>query len=256
MASIMKILLGCMVGWVATAALAQTNFAVLANLDQTNGGYLGVGTNQSVAVSFTTGYLTSTNIAVSILLDSASTSSGGTFEISLCSDVAGVPGNSLAALSGNSQPFGGGVYSYTNTSPVNLLANTHYWVVAASPNTPMTSSYSWDFTLSTNSDAGSIWTLGSSEAVDNGEKWRVQSLELQFSVATGAPTTDLAIFQPIILTFTNGGFPFVLQQSTNVNSTNWAPAASAIQLSTINSNFSVFIVPPAGQKMFYRASAP
>lgn len=66
----------------------------------------------------------------------------------------------------------------------------------------------------------------------------------------------LAIFQPIALTFPVSGFPFILQQNSGLATTNWVAATNAIQIATVNTNQTVFLIPPNGGQMFYRLHLP
>lgn len=64
------------------------------------------------------------------------------------------------------------------------------------------------------------------------------------------------MFRPIILTFTNFQNSFVLQESPDLSGTNWTPATDLIQLATVNSNQTVFLVPPSEQQMYFRLVVP
>ena len=76
----------------------------------------------------------------------------------------------------------------------------------------------------------------------------------QFSVTVTDPQPPaLSISQPIVLVFPTNGFPFVLQENANLDTTNWAPVTNVI-LSGVISNQTVFIVPSTG-KMFFRLSS-
>jgi hypothetical protein len=233
---------------VALSAAAQTNYIALSNLQQTNGGYYGAFTGQGLAASFTTDAYPVTNFLFSISLFSGG---NGTLALSLYNDNGG-PSNKLGVLSGNINP-GAGITTYTNPPGVGLAANAKYWVLATSTNA-QTSAYNWNITQSTAADPGSIWQLDGAEAVFFGS---VSIPNLQFNITIPVPPAPpLSIFQPVIITFPYAGFPFVLQQNTNLTSTNWVYATGAIQLSTVSNSANVFLVPPADRQMYFRLSVP
>jgi hypothetical protein len=64
------------------------------------------------------------------------------------------------------------------------------------------------------------------------------------------------LLHPIVLTFTNFQNSFVLEESPDLNGTNWTPATDLIQLAPVNDNRTVFLVPPSGQQMYFRLVAP
>jgi hypothetical protein len=234
---------------VALSAAAQTNYIALSNLQQTNSSYLSVYSEEFLAASFTTDGYSVTNFIASISLFSGGS---GALVLSLYNDNNG-PSNKLAVLSGNNYP-GAGITTYTNLAGVSLAANTKYWIVASSTNTQTGSAYNWNATQSTAADPGSIWQLDGAEAFFFGS---VPIANLQFNITIPAPPVPpLSIFQPVMITFPNDGFPFVLQQNTNLTSPNWVTATGAVQLSTVANNQIVFLVPPADRQMFFRLSLP
>lgn len=237
----------------ASVALGQTEFTPISNLNQpSSGDYLAVDNTQTVAESFTTGN-TATHLAkVSVLLANPS-GSGQHFQLSLYSDVNGSPGSSLVPLLGNPAPISAGIYSYTNTSPLILSAETTYWIVASSSDAAFNASI-WYAITSAGLDAGSTWTTGISKSY-NGVGWNAPGLYQQFNITVTHPIPPaISIFQPVVLTFPANGFPFVLQQSTSLTSSNWIPATNAIQMATVNTNQTVFMVPSSSQQMFFRLS--
>lgn len=251
----------------AATALAQTNITAISNLGQSTFNSLPVGyeilgstkLNSAIAVSFTTGNSICYFTNASVLM--ANNSGGGTFVLLLYSSVGGVPGSNLATLSGNSNPVSAGLYSYTNITPLELSANTTYWLVAT--NTGVAGLYDWCVTQSTNIDAGSIWALGlqdyndleyTNNVVSYNSGWQSYPLQAytQFSVTVNNPqATALSISQAIVVTCPATGFPFVLQQNSNLATTNWVNVTNAILSGNIG-NQSIFVLPNGGGQMFYR----
>jgi hypothetical protein len=238
-------------------AMAQTVTAI-SNLNQPVNNAPPIGGSVWQAVSFTTqstaNYLVSVSVSLIGPINMGIPSAPGPFVLSLYSNAGGVPGTSVATLYGNSYPTNNGVYTYTNSSSVELAAGSNYWLVAASPATDLASPYMWADTYSTNLDAGSLWTLGVTENYD-GSNWNLNSgAYLQFSLMVA--TTNLpaiSIYQPLVLTFpSNPQVPLVLQQNSDLASTNWVTATNAVQMATVSANQTVFIVPPSGRQLFFR----
>ena len=256
---VMPMLLGSLGLILVDRSLAQTVTAI-SNLNQPANNAPPVGGGVWQAVSFTTqstaNYLVSVSVSLYGPLNSGIPSAVGPFMLSLYSNAGSTPGTSLASLYGNSYPTNNGVYTYTNTSPVELAAGTNYWLVAASPATDLGSSYMWSDTYSASLDAGSLWTLGVTEYYD-GSNWTLNpGAYLQFSVTVAATNLPaIAIYQPLVLTFSSSpNVPFVLQQNSDLATTNWVTATNAVQMATVNANQTVFIVPPSGQQLFFRLS--
>ena len=238
---------------VVLSATAQTNYIALSNLQQTNSGYIGVYSGESLTAGFATDAYPVTNFLVSLSLFSGG---NGTLVLSLYSGSASSPSNQLAVLSESSYPNypAAGLITYTNPPGVSLAANTTYWIFATSTNTQTASAYNWNNTESTAADPGSIWQLGAAKIVFFGSE---ATANVQFSITIPVPPTPpLSIFQPVMITFPNPGFPFVLQQNTNLISTNWVTATGAIQLSTVTNTQNVFLVTPADRQMYFRLSVP
>lgn len=235
-----------------TSGLAQTTYTPVSNLNQVPAGNNGVWNAQSLAASFTTGSLTSYLAGVTLGMKFAN-GSGGHFSVSVYSDAGGSPGSLLRTLSGNSSPTNTGAYIYTNNSELALSINTTYWIVASSSDATSANAFQWFYT-GASLDSGSFWTMGGGK-YNNGSGWNgfFSGGYQTFSVTVTNPIPPaISLFQPAILTFPNPGFPLVLQQNTNVATTNWVAATNAIQLSVANTNQIVFIVQPNGQQMFYR----
>ncbi len=219
----------CLIFCAATAALAQTTFTPISNLSQPFGEDVGVWSGLSHAASFTTGNTAASLFSVSVSMDAKQSGIPQNFDLSLYSDASGSPGSILATLSGNI-PFYAGIYAYTNTSPLVLSANTTYWIVASSPDTLSgEDAYKWILTFSPALDSGSFWTMGVSK-YNQGSGWQPISDGdfLQFSVTVTNPQPPAVfISQPVVLTFPTNGFPFILQQNSNLSTTNWVNVTNA-----------------------------
>jgi hypothetical protein len=241
----------CAVFCMAMGMLAQTTFTPISNFNQFNQSPQanGVYSGGSLAASFTTGVAATSLSSVSIYM--LGLGGPGTFNLSLYSDASGLPGSNLASLSGNNNPASTGIYTYTNASSLVLSTNTTYWIVASSPNT-LNKAYFWLAALNSALDSGSFWTSGSG-AVNTGGGWTSNPGSYQlFSVSVANPQPPaISISQPIVLTFPATGFPFVLQQNSNLSTTNWVAVTNAI-LDGVISNQTVFLVPPSSGQMFYR----
>ncbi len=61
----------------------------------------------------------------------------------------------------------------------------------------------------------------------------------------------LSISQPILLMYTNNGFSYILQQSTNLISTNWITVTNTVLGGTIN-NQTIYVLPQNAPQIFYR----
>lgn len=238
----------------AATGLAQGVFTPIGNLNQAFGEDIAVWSGLSQAGSFKTGNTAASLVSVSVAMDSRNQFAPGNFNLALYSDASGSPGSSLAALSGNNIPQAPAIYTYTNQTPLVLSANTTYWVVASSPTTS-TGAYQWILTFSSNLDSGSFWTMGAAD-LKQGSGWEPIGAGYfpQFSVTVTDPQPPaLSVSQPILLTFPTNGFSFVLQENSNLSTTNWTAVTNAILAGAI-SNQTVFIVPPTG-KMFFRLSS-
>jgi hypothetical protein len=248
-------------------AKAQAVYTPFSNLGQVPDDVSQIGDGVVLGVSFTTESTPNFLVSVSARLDAFGQNMGdgtvGPFIMSLCSDAGGSPGGTLATLSGSSYPIARGIYTYTNLSALTLSANTTYWLVASSPGSVQDPFYEWASTPSTNLDSGSFWPLGVSEYDYGG--WNINSGEyFQFSITVATTNLPaLAISQPVVLTYTTiPGVPFILQESPVLPGTNWVTATNAIQMAAVNTNEvvftnqTVFIVPPTGQRMYFRLSTP
>lgn len=255
----------CVYFLAASVALAQA-YTPISNLGQaTHGNYSSVGSGSDGGESFTTGpsvvQLSSVSLALAGLDEGSSSNEPGPLNVSLYVDSGGVPGtNAIPLLNSNgiSSPSSGGIYTYVPASlPAALLPNTVYWVVANSSASIDGADYRWSGTPETSLDAGSTWTLGSGDGFNPELGWYVLSLfHFSFSVNVINPNLPaLAISQPILLTYTNVGVPYTLQESTNLAATNWVPVTNTLFTDTI-SNQVIFILPPGAPQIYYRLYYP
>lgn len=241
---------------VAITTQAETTNTALSNLNQPSSGFSKIGGGglggvggTSQAVSFTTGNTPSWLSSFSLSMH-ASTPSGTISPLSfspyLASDNGGAPGASVATMQGNTTPTNSAVYTYTPSNPIPLQTNTTYWIVAVSYDSFY---YEWNVTTNRSLDSGSIWTLGTATSAPAYPQFSV-------TVTTVASPPLISVFRPVVLTFTNFQNSFVLQESPDLNGTNWTPATDLIQLAPVNDNRTVFLVPPSGQQMYFRLIAP
>ncbi len=251
------ILIPCLTFCAATTALAQ--FTHISNLNQPTGGSFSIITSgQMVAVSFTTGgdpmFLTGVAISLAGSQTDISGNGPGPIGLSFNADAGGSPGNQLTTLNGNLLPTNAGIYSYLPGAQIALAPNTAYWIVVSSISSVNGAGYRWSETASSALDAGSIWSLGPTEYFNG--TWNTAGTHQLFSVSA-APTNPppLAISAPVVLTFTNTGISYVLQQNDNLSTTNWVAVTNAI-LSGVLGNQGVFIVSPDTKQRFYRLSLP
>jgi hypothetical protein len=115
----------------ATTVKAQGTLFV-SNLGSTNLVFVGLGPNYWMAQPFETGSTSSvyTLDSVQLLMLVTGPSSGTNLQVSLYSNNGGVPGISLAPLSG-SDPTSSGVCTYTASGAL-LAPSTTYWILASS----------------------------------------------------------------------------------------------------------------------------
>ncbi len=249
----MKIIDTCCLIFCAATALAQSSYTPVSNLNQSTAEHNGIWNTESLAAAFTVGNTAAALASVSVSLANAN-GSGGHFNLSLWSDSGGSPGSSLAVLAGNNTPTSAGIYTYATASPLTLAANTTYWIVAASPDAIGANAFQWNLTFSSALDAGSIWTMSGSK-YNSGGGWNSSGngVYQQFSVTvTNAQPPAISLFQPVALTFPVTGFPFVLQQNADLATTNWINVTNAIELATVSSNQTVFLISPSARQLFYR----
>jgi hypothetical protein len=241
----------------ATAALAQ--LTPISNLNQPTGGsYTVVNSGQSIAVSFTTGSEPTTLTGVAIGL------AGQTFEfsgdvpgplnLSLNADASGSPGSLVTVLDGDSSPTNAAVYSYVPDTQTMLAPATTYWIVASSVTSINETGYLWSETASSALDGGSTWSLGHVDYFNG--TWNTGSDHVLFSVSAASTNPPpVAISKPIVLTYTNTGVAYALQQNADLSTTNWVTVTNAL-LSGVLGNQGVFILPPSARQMYFRLSSP
>ncbi|HVU07750.1 MAG TPA: choice-of-anchor R domain-containing protein [Verrucomicrobiae bacterium] len=235
---------------VAKAAFAQLLTTNISNLNQPFAQFVEIDPNATAAFAFNTGnssgYFQSLGLPVSSRFLPGMVKTTGTLVVSLCKDAGGQPGDTLGTLlpAGENDSGVTAIDLYTNSTTLGLATNTTYWIVAQNSGS-LNVAFLLNGIAASTLDAGSTWTLGGLVSTSGNY--------VQFDIVTlSAP--PISIFQPVVLTFTNFGYPYVLQQNTNLASTNWVNTTSAIQLSTVDTNQSVFIVPANAGQMFYRLS--
>ena len=262
MLPIVKAVVVCWLIFCAETALAQKTETMVSNLGQIANSAQSFGsafnTNMSVAGAFLTdntpGLLST--ISVKLFGDSHPFGGLGACNISLYSDSGGQPGGSLATLSGNNYPTNVGSYTFTNTSPLALLPNTTYWVVASSPDSVSNAVYSFGLAANNATDAGSFWTIGVHKYKIGNESWFTGPGYAQISVAVTPQAPALSISRtaaagsrPIDVTFPTPDFPFTLKQNSALT-TNWVNATGAVILQS--NQMTIVSVPISGQRMFFR----
>ena len=243
------------------AARAQA-FTPISNLNQPTMGFYGVvGDNADLGTAFNTSsnatILSSFSLSLAGAVPNIFGDPLGPLNLYLYADAGGLPGSNLTAMvnsSNNDFPTNPGVYTYLPVSPLILQAYSRYWIVAESTTSGLRAGYSWNATPLTNLDAESTWVEGASE-FNTGLGWAVQAnSQFLFSVSVfSIKPPPLAIAQPITLTYTNINYPFVLQQNSDLTTTNWVTVTNAT-LSGVLSNQVVFIVPPGAPRLYYRLS--
>lgn len=236
------------------AAFAQTAFTPLSNLGQPSGGnYATINPSAGLIVSFTTGDFACGLAAVHLTFDPALGESGNGVSVAVWSDTNGLPASLLATLSGPLFPYNGGTFEYDSSPPLTLATNTAYWLYVSTSD-PI--GYRWSVSATTNVDAGSIWTLGTSAPGTPGNWQRFGYYYPQFSVVVTnvipPPVSIAAIPAPtIFLRFEDPGLPYVIQQSTNMAQGVWTGVSNILWSATI-SNEATFILHPAPAQTFYR----
>jgi hypothetical protein len=236
--------------YMANTACAQGVLTPIANLSQNSAGTeIGVGSGDSLAISFTTGNVGCEFDGASLAFDAAGSAGFGPMAVGLCADSGGIPGSVIAQLSGNPYPTNSADYFYSASSGVTLATNTTFWLTAYAYGPVY---YLWSSTPSSALDAGSVWKLGSFKGKYNGV-WANNSYYPRFSITVTNPVVPaISVFAPtVFLTFLSPGFSFELQASTNVNSTSWA-AADNVVTNGIEGNQTFFVVRQTSPQMFYR----
>jgi hypothetical protein len=128
---------------------------------------------------------------------------GFAVEIYDASGAGGLPGSSLIALAGDSDPDTAGAYDYIPGGVFSLSAGTTYWVVAAAtapPGIVTATGFQWNTTSDTSETGATGWTIGNSAAarlisststpVDSG--WVLSGNPLQMSVSAVPEASSVA----------------------------------------------------------------
>jgi len=115
--------------YMANTACAQGVLTPIANLSQNSAGTeIGVGSGDSLAISFTTGNVGCEFDGASLAFDAAGSAGFGPMAVGLCADSGGIPGSVIAQLSGNPYPTNSADYFYSASSGVTLATNTTFWL--------------------------------------------------------------------------------------------------------------------------------
>jgi len=93
-------------------------------------------------------------------------------------------------------------------------------------------------------EAGSFWSLGMANS-DGGSGWVADENYFLFSVTVADPILPaISISQPVLLIFPSTDFPFVLQQTSNLATSNWVTVTNAILSGVLsNKSYSSFLPP-------------
>jgi len=234
----------------------------ISNLGGAVAGSAAIGSNSWVAQTFVTGtnsggYVLS---SVQLLMDApAGTPSGfsvliysKTGDPHSLSEPGDSPQGSLGSLTG-SEPTTAGIFSYT-TPGIVLSPSTWYFVVLTAGTSTNVGSYTWSatscltqsnrFTIDDEffgSSDGSNWT------------WYLRGRVFQLGLyASAVPPPNLSIVSDglgnIQIQWPNMG-SYILEQSTNVATTNWTASSYTIT-NNVLTNFCT--VTPAGEGLFFR----
>lgn len=192
--------------------LGAATAPAVSNLDQPSEGTILVGNNNldlQVAASFRTG--PSPSELTSVTLRGFGFGGASSFRVALYSGISSAgPSGIVATLSGNSSPGALASYTYTAAAPIDLTANTTYWLVASAPGPVNPSGFSWSATSSAREDADPLpgWGIGdeywTTSTGNNGNiTWLSQSNRVpQFSaqVNTRPATAPVITIQPTPVT--------------------------------------------------------
>lgn len=234
----------------------------VSNLGLPAAGSGAIGSNSWFAQTFVTGsnpggYVLS---SVQLLMDAPLGTPGG-FTVSIYSktgdphsehEPGDSPQASLGSLTG-SEPTTVGIFSYT-TPGIVLSPHTFYFVVVTAATSTNDSSYTWSATSGLTQSKG--FTIddeffGSSD----GSTWTWYPRQRTFQIglyASAVPPPNLSIVSGglgnIQIQWPNLG-SYILEQSTNLATTNWT-ASSYIITNNVLTNFCT--VTPAGEGLFFR----
>jgi len=247
----------------ATMVSAAGTVTIVSNLGQSANAVQSFGsafdTNMNVAGPFTTDNTPGALSRISIHLFGTYHPFGGLgpVVISLYSDSAGLPGSSLAVLSGNNFPTNEGVYTFTNTTPLTLAPNTTYWVVASSPSSITNATYSFGLVPVSTLDPGSFWTLGLEKYKIGNGPWSPNSYYPQMSVTVTpvAPPMSISlaaggILNTVTVSYPTPDYAFDLKQTSDLATAGWVNAIG--EKTTVQTNHTFVRFPLSGSKMFFR----
>jgi hypothetical protein len=133
------------------SVMAQGSITYVSNLGQTPSGSVSVGANAWYAGDFVSGTNAGGYLLDTVQLemtDASGDPNSFTVMIYTGPDILGGnrPGSSLGTLLGSANPTAAGVYTYTSSSSLQLLANTVYFVVITAGTQTSGGVYSWSAT--------------------------------------------------------------------------------------------------------------
>lgn len=182
-----------LVAFALAASHARAQITV-ENLSETWGGVaIQVAPDRLPAASFTTdSSLPAYQLSAVTLSMNYGVGNPSGFTLKLYSDSANQPGSPIETLSGSSNPFIAGLYTYYSIGTL-LAANTTYWLVAEASTGDATGNYfTWNMVSSTAqaSSNGTNWQIGDgwSERYNLSSPWTPSSgFTNQFAVTTAIP---------------------------------------------------------------------
>jgi len=153
----------------SSSLFAATTY--VSNLNEAAFNGVALGSNRFLARSFTTGNAPDGYTLSSVqIIAGMNGSPSGDFQLFIYSDAGGVPGASIAQLTGPN-PSAFDTYTYTGSVP--LLPFSSYWIVAtATQPHGDTDFYFWEYPGNSNYTAIEGWSLGGSQrSADGGTSW-------------------------------------------------------------------------------------
>ena len=252
----------CVIGILPLKNTQAQGILYISNLEQPVVGSGAIGSNSWVAQTFVTGPSTGGYLLSSVqLLMDAPVGAPGEFAVCIYSktgdphsehEPGDTPQSSLGSLTG-SEPSTGGVFSYT-TPGILLSPSTFYFVVVTAGASTNVGSYTWSATSGlTQSNQFTIDDEFFSSSDGSNWTWNLRGRVFQVGLyASAVPPPNLSIgsdgLGDIQIQWPNSG-SYILEQSTNLATTNWT-ASSYIITNNVLTNFCT--VTPVGEDLFFR----
>lgn len=180
-----SLILACLIQALPLTANAQGSI-YLSHLGSAADIGLGIDSNHMAAVSFETGAAAGGYSLDSIQLRmGAPAGSPVGFELLLYNNNGGLPGSSLAPLSG-ADPSGAGIFTFT-ASGITLAPSTVYWAVttALNPGSVGGNQFYWDINPNSATSPDG-WSLGSDAFTAYGAAWYGSATTSPFTLAISA----------------------------------------------------------------------